>query len=423
MGNCKLKIGYFKMQIGREGTIMGLKRLHSTLGNSHSAFDPGAGGSQACVHYAEGFARFAHATRLFILQFAICNLQFAVIFPLAMLLLTAPAFARTTLKSICRLKGQEENTLQGLGMVVGLKGTGDGSGFLPTMRSLQKALKVMGEPLGPGANPLKDIKDAKNVALVMVTATIPAAGARQGDKIDCVVSSIGSSKSLLGGRLFLTPLVGPDKNNPRIYAFAEGPLTIEDTTVPTSGRIFEGCRLEEDFFNAFVKDGKITLVLDKNHAGFQVAQDVASLVNNQLSVQNPAGPLARAINQVNVEVVIPSAYRQEPVQFVSEILALPMLEPQTVPRVVINERSGSIVISGDVEIGAVVVTHKNIVVETGAEAKGSRFVPLDPNEPDAPKLKALVEALGALHVPASDVIDIIKGLDKNGKLHAELMIE
>jgi flagellar P-ring protein FlgI len=342
----------------------------------------------------------------------------------AMVLLASPAFGRTTLKSICRLKGQEENTLQGLGIVVGLKGTGDGSNFLPALRSLEKAMKVMGEPLGAGPNPLKELKDAKNVAMVMVTATIPAAGGRQGDKIDCTVSSIGSAKSLVGGRLFLMPLIGPDKNNPRIYAFAEGPLTIDDTAVPTTGRIFEGCRLEEDFFNAFVKDGKITLVLDKNHAGFQVAQDVASLINNQLSVQNPSGPSARAINQVNIEVVIPPAYRQEPVQFVSEVLALPILEPQTVPRVVINERSGSIVIGGDVEIGPVVVTHKNIVVETGGGAAGgSRFVPLDPNEPEAPKLKALVEALGALHVPPADVIDIIKGLDKNGKLHAELLIE
>jgi flagellar P-ring protein precursor FlgI len=183
---------------------------------------------------------------------------------LVVLLPSSAALARTTLKSICRLKGQEENTIQGLGIVVGLKGTGDGSNFLPMLRSLEKVMKVMGEPLGQKS--VADIKDAKNVALVMVTATIPAAGGRQGDKIDCIVSSIGSAKSLVGGRLFLTPLIGPDKNNPRIYAFAEGLLTIDDTTVPTTGRIFEGCRLEEDFFNAFVKDGLITLVLDKNHA-------------------------------------------------------------------------------------------------------------------------------------------------------------
>ena len=119
--------------------------------------------------------------------------------------LSTTAAARTTIKNICRLKGQEENTLQGIGIVVGLKGTGDGGNFLPTLRSLEKIMKVMGDPTG-----LKEIKDAKNVALVTVTATIPAAGARQGDKIDCVVSSIGSCKSLAGGRLFLTAMIGPD---------------------------------------------------------------------------------------------------------------------------------------------------------------------------------------------------------------------
>ena len=90
---------------------------------------------------------------------------------LAFYFATRQADARTVLKSICRLKGQEENTLQGLGIVVGLKGTGDGSSFLPTLRSLEKVMKVMGEPLGRKS--IDEIKDTKNVALVTVTATIP----------------------------------------------------------------------------------------------------------------------------------------------------------------------------------------------------------------------------------------------------------
>ena len=81
-------------------------------------------------------------------------------------------------------------------------------------------MSIMGN--SPAANAMVELKDTKNVALVLVTATIPAAGARQGDKIDCVVSSIGSAKSLAGGRLFLTPLIGPDPKHPRVYAFAEG---------------------------------------------------------------------------------------------------------------------------------------------------------------------------------------------------------
>ncbi len=358
--------------------------------------------------------------------------------------LTAEAAARTTIKNICRLKGQEENTLQGIGIVVGLKGTGDGGNFLPTLRSLEKIMKVMGDPLSP-KDGLREIRESKNVALVTVTATVPAAGARQGDKIDCVVSSIGSSKSLAGGRLFLTAMIGPDPRNPnpRVYAMSEGPITIEDSAIPTTGRVFQGCRLEEEFMNLYAKDNKITLVLDKYHADFQVARDVANLINSHLSsagtITQDANSviddkldaktnIARAINQVNVEVTIPPPYLNDPVDFVSLVLELPMLEPKSVPRVVINERSGSIVISGDVEIGAVAVTHKNIVIETTEAPSAKRFVGLDPadplsSNPSNPKLKALVEALNALHVATSDIIDIIKGLDKNGKLYAQLVIE
>lgn len=334
---------------------------------------------------------------------------------------TAPADGRTILRSICRLKGQEENTLQGLGIVVGLKGTGDGADFLPTINSLAKIMTVMGEPLNQGG--LIELKDAKNVALVTVTATVPAAGARQGDQLNCVVSSIGSAKDLTGGRLFLTALMGPDRNNPRIYAFAEGLISLDDPTITTTGRIHRGCRLEADFFNEYVQDGRITLVLDKNHAGFQMAADVAELINSQLSFQSSGVPLAKALDQTNITVTIPAQYRDDPVEYVSQVLALPILEPATGARVVINERAGSIVISGDVEIGAVVVAHKNVVVETGNAAGAEQFVSIDPEESATPKLKALVEALNAVHVPTEDVIDIIKGLERNGKLHGRLIIE
>ena len=239
-----------------------------------------------------------------------------------------PAEARMTLKSICHIKGQEENTLEGLGIVVGLKGTGDGGNYLPTVRSLAKIMGILDIPTSKAG--LADLKDTKNVALVIVTATIPAAGARQGDKLDCVVSSVGSAKSLAGGRLFLTPLVGPDPRNRRVYALAEGPITLEDSAHTTSGRIHDGCRLEEEFFNVFTKDGKITLVLEKNHADFQVAEDVVEAVNSHIKYQTTSTvPLAHALNQGNIEVTIPPQYRDDPVSFVSQVLALPVMEPRT----------------------------------------------------------------------------------------------
>lgn len=335
----------------------------------------------------------------------------------------ADANARTQLKTICRVKGQEENTLQGLGFVVGLKGTGDGGNFLPTIRSLAKAMTVMGEPLG-SKDGLNELKNAKNVALVTVTATVPASGARQGDRIDCVVSSIGSAKDLSGGRLFLTPLIGPDRSNPRVYAFAQGPVRIENAQMPTTGRITAGCQLEAEFFNAFAKDGKMTLVLDPNYADFQVAQNIADLINTQMGPGSVGVDLAKALDQVNVEVVIPTQYREDPVMFVAMVLSLPVMDPPTGARVVVNERTGLIVMGGDVEIGPAVVSHKNIVIETDAPpAGGNAFVPLDSRDPEAPKLKALVESLNALHVPSEDIIEIVKALDRDGKLHGQLILQ
>ena len=335
--------------------------------------------------------------------------------------LAGQAEARTTLKALCRVKGQEENVLHGQGLIVGLKGTGDGGNFLPTIRALATSMQLMGNPIGKGG--ALELKEAKNVALVSVTVIVPPGGARQGDKLDCIVSSIGSAKTLAGGRLYWTPLMGPNPQNGRVYGLAEGPVTLENTTDTATGKVHGGCRLEEDFFNPFTKDGKITLVLEKNHADFQVAQEITELINNQMSVQSGGVPVARAINAVNIEVAIPAQYREDPVLFVSQVLALPVMDPPTGARVVINERSGSIVISGDVEIGPVVVTHKNIVVESGAAASPSQFVPLDPSQTETPKLKTLVESLNALRVPPPDVIDIIKSLDRNGKLHAQLIIE
>jgi flagellar P-ring protein precursor FlgI len=130
---------------------------------------------------------------------------------------------------------------------------------------------------------------------------------------------------------------------------------------------------------------------------------------------------------VNIEVIIPPQYRDNPVSFVSQVLSLPMMEPQTEARVVINPRAGSIVIGGDVEIGAVVVTHKNMVIET-ADNPGTptpEFKAIDTSDQpqQATKLKSLVAALNAVKVPTEDIIEIIKGLERDGKLRGVLVVE
>lgn len=330
----------------------------------------------------------------------------------------------TRLKDICHVKGQEENTLQGLGLVVGLNGTGDGAAYLPTIRSLATALQLMGNPLGKGG--AAELKETRNVALVLVTATVPAAGAREGDRLDCAVSSIGSCKSLAGGRLFLTPLTGPVVDNTRVYAFASGAIQIDNPRFATTGRVHQGCRLEDDFFNAYQQDGAITLVLERNHADFQIAQRVAQCVNEHFGVQTGGKQIAQAINQNSIKILIPPQNHDDPVDFVGEVMGLEiLLEADVVPqsRVVINERTGSIVIDGRVEIGTVVVSHRNIVVEAGLDLPSERFVAVNPSQEQVAELKALVEALNAVKVPTDDVIDIIKGLERSGKLHAELIIE
>ncbi len=346
------------------------------------------------------------------------------IFLLLITAIVAPVEGATRLKDICRVKGQESNTIRGLGLVVGLNGTGDGGNFLPAMRSLATAMALMGNRLdkNPRLPPLIELKDSKNVALVTVTATIPPGGARQGDQIDCFVSSIGSAKSLAGGELFMTPMQGPLVNSDRIFAFSQGPIHIDDQRVTTRARVHKGCRLEEDLPAAFTKNDMLTLVLEESHADFELAQEVSELINSQFAIQSSGGPLATALDTVNITVKIPEQYRDEPVAFVSQVLALTVNDPPAEARVVINEAAGSIVIGADVEIGPAVISHKNIVVETGT-LPTTRFVPVDTGGVEPAKLRALVETLNAVKVPTVDVIEIIKGLKRNGKLYGKLIVE
>lgn len=342
---------------------------------------------------------------------------------LALALLAPRPVWAVRVADICRVKGQEENTLHGLGLIVGLKGTGDGGDFAPTMRALGNALQRMGNPLSKaGAG---ELKSAKNVALVMVSATVPAGGARQGDRLDCVVTSVGAAKSLAGGYLMLTPLQGPVIGSPRVYAFAQGPVHLADSRQPNTGSITMGCRLEEDFFNPFVEDGVVTLVLDKNQASFVVARDVADAINDsQLAFQFQGSDevLARPLDATNIAVTVPAKLRDDTVEFIAQVLNQQVVAVRTEARVDINQAAGSIVISGDVEVSPAVVTHKNIVVETGDNVPTAVFVPVDPEQVATTKLKALVEALNAVQLPAEDIIEIIKGLDRTGKLHGRLMV-
>ena len=338
----------------------------------------------------------------------------------AMLVGGDACLARTVLRNICRVKGQEENVLRGFGLVVGLSGTGE-AGDAATMRSLARAMEIMGSPVpelpqAPGGG-LKDLEKIKNVALVMVTARVPATGARRGDKLDCFVSGI-NGKSLAGGRLGFAALQGPNTLDRRTYAVCEGAIHLENPAQPLAGVISGGCQMEEDVFTPFVHDGRITLILDEYHANFQSATEVVESIRSQYSSEGDS--FAQALNASNIVVQLPTRYQDDPVAFAAEVLETIVYSPEPEARVVINSRTGSIVISGDVTIGDVVVSHKNVVIEAGQPAT---FTAVDPDNTDDAKLQSLVTALNSIKVPHADVVEIIKGIAHNGKLHGRLIVE
>ncbi|XZE43181.1 flagellar basal body P-ring protein FlgI [Pirellulaceae bacterium SH467] len=349
------------------------------------------------------------------------------------------ANAELKIQDICRLQGQEENTLQGIGWVVGLKGTGDGD-FKPTVRSIAQALK------GLGGNPSfdmqgrineKEFANTKNVAMVWVVAKIPPTGLVQGDKVSCTVSAI-NAKSLEGGNLVLTHMLGPRADQTTTYALASGPVTLDDPKVPTSGRVVNGCKMEQTVQNPFVQDNKVTLVLTPNHSSFATSQLIADKINRydeQGGTGNPNGSsgtrstrsiqkIASAIDQTHVVVQVPEIYQNEPVEFVSMILNLPLINLANHKRVYINEREGVVVIGEDVTFAPVAVSFGNLTFSPrGNNPPAGGFVGLPKETPENPRLKSLVDGLNVLNVPTSDIITIIKGIYKQGNLYGELIIE
>src|SRR3954454_25367036 len=345
---------------------------------------------------------------------------------LMLLALPGLASARTRLKNICRIKGQEENVLRGVGLVVGLSGTGEVNEG-PTMRAIARALEVMGNPVAaPDARQsgLDELKKVKNAALVIVTATVPSTGARRGDHVDCSVSAI-NGKSLAGGRLAFASLQGPNTQDPRVYALCQGQVLVEDPQQPMVGMVHSGCQLEADMFTPFYRDGYMTLILDKNHADFQTANEIVQRIREKVLYSSttdakPTEEMVKALDAANIMVRIPELFTHDQVEFASTLLEIPIEEPQTESRVVINSRAGTIVISGDVEIGDVIVAQKNVTVEAGST---QTFAAIDVDQSSAPKLQELVNQLNSLKVPTADMIEIIKAIERNGKLHGRLIID
>ena len=349
----------------------------------------------------------------------------------AVIVLMGATVQAVQLQDITRLKGAETNTLIGQGLVVGLKGTGDGGKYLPAMEPLAALhRRLINETVLTA-----ELKDAKNVAIVQVEARLPASGVREGDLVDVTVASIGPASSLKGGRLVITPMMGPVPGSP-VYAFARGKVITEDEETPTVGSIRLGGQLARDIFANPVEFGRITLVLDHAYATWPVASLISRTINEELGfADGTPATLAQVTDPKNVIVQIPEVELNEPGSFISRVqeISIDSSLLRTPARVVINKSTGTIVITGDVRLSPVGISHGGLIVTTvrppitptvdSPQVRQEEFVALDPDRGatrEGARLADLLAAFNHLKVPAPDRIAIIELIKRSGKLHAKI---
>lgn len=290
------------------------------------------------------------------------------------LLLFAGAADAARIKELTELKGVRANQLVGYGLVVGLNGTGDGKDSQFTFQSLASLLERMGVTVDP-----KNVEKIQNVAAVMVSADLPAF-AKAGSRIDVTVSSIGDAESLTGGTLLVTPLKGADG---KVYAVAQGPVSTGGFSVsgksakitknfPTVGRIVAGGIIENEIPYGFA--GKDSLVFSLENPDFTNAARIAERINQAMD-----GRVAKALDAGTVEVEIPQAYEGNTVELVAMIEQL-NIDPDRSCKVVINERTGTVVIGEDVRISTVAIAHGNLSIEIRESQDVSQPMPFAPGQ-------------------------------------------
>lgn len=313
------------------------------------------------------------------------------------------------LKDIASVKGVRENILIGYGIVVGLKGTGDSSAEV-TGQSLGRLFNKLGlEVQGSGA-----VK-SKNAAAVIVTAKLPPF-ARAGNKIDVTVSSIGDAGSLEGGVLLVTPLRAGDQN---VYAVAQGPVSIGSVadgsgrTFPTVGRVVSGASIEKDVDLNF--SAKKSFRLSLHQPDFTTAARVAAVINTELS-----GKYASARDSGTIDVIVPFHYDGSAVELLATLESVNINIDQKA-RVILNERTGTVVMGSQVGILPVAISHGDLAIEVkdgGKGGKSDRVVEFK----SSTNVADLVKALNALGVQPKDLTAIIQSLKQSGALQAEVEI-
>jgi flagellar P-ring protein precursor FlgI len=353
-------------------------------------------------------------------------------------LLAGQSDAASRIKDIADFEGVRENQLIGYGLVVGLQGTGDSLRNAPFTR---QSLTAMLERLGVTTRDLN--LNTRNVAAVMVTANLPPFAA-QGARIDVTVSALGDAKSLSGGQLLVTPLVGADQ---QVYAVAQGAIAIGGFTaggasgssvtrgVPTAGRIASGALIEREL--SFDLAGQSALRLALRNPDFTTARRMADAINGAVG----AGA-ARAANPGAVVVQRPEAFQGDMVDLLTRIENLPV-DPDLPARIVIDETSGVVVMGETVRVSTVAIAQGSLTISVSEQPAVSQPAPLSAGQtvvtPQSAvtvdeeagglavlrggvPLKDLVDGLNALGVSPRDMISILQALKAAGAIQAEIEV-
>ncbi len=365
----------------------------------------------------------------------------------AALALGAIPAAATTVQDLVRIKGHERNILIGMGIVVGLDGTGDTArDSLVAARPYAELLRNLGNTVAG----LQELADADAFAIVEVSMRVPATGVREGDRIDVSVATLFNASSLAGGRLVVSPLrlPLPDTQGLLPMAIAEGPIVIEGVNPRTAIVRGGGQMLTDIRTNPITPMGTIGLVLQDQYAGYPVATTIAAAINDEFALDGYRR-IAVVEDARNVAVSVPPADLGDPANFIAamQLVAIDPSLIQTQARIVINENEGIILVTGNVEISPVGITSRGLTIsnvtpgpagaaggapagpgvapgaapETAASRRWAGLGTTGRQTRSATRLLDLLAALDQLAVPVEDQIAIIYELQKTGALHAEIV--
>jgi flagellar P-ring protein precursor FlgI len=326
---------------------------------------------------------------------------------LVLLTLFGTEVSAARLKDIANIRGVRSNQLIGYGIVVGLNGTGDSKSEF-TNKSMERMFDRLGIKVDG-----KDIA-SKSVAAVIVTAVLPPF-ARAGNKMDVTVSTVGDSSSLKGGMLLQTPLRAADQ---QVYAVAQGSLLIGYSgsgVMETVARSPNGAMIERDMGQEFASRKMFRMTL--HNPDFTTAARTVKVINKELS-----GKYATALDAGTIDVVSPGGYEGKGVELLALIESLD-INPDQPARVVVNEKTGTVVIGQGVKISRVAISHGDLSVKVGGEGNSAKkdsekVIVMD----EATSVGDIVNAMNKLGVSPKDLITILQSIKAAGALHGELEV-